>query len=99
MKSAGLDYYNHNLDTSPEDYGRIITTRTYQDRLDTLEHVRDAGIAVCCGGIVGMGETQEDRVGLHRGAGEPAGRIPRACRSICWCKWKARRSRPAARLT
>jgi biotin synthase len=64
LKNAGLDYYNHNLDTAPEDYGRIISTRVYQDRLDTLEHVRDAGIAVCCGGIVGMGETREDRVGL-----------------------------------
>ena len=55
-EESGLDYYNHNLDTSPEYYGEIITTRTYQDRLDTLEHVRDAGIKVCCGGIVGMGE-------------------------------------------
>jgi len=64
LKNAGLDYYNHNLDTAPEDYGRIISTRIYQDRLDTLEHVRDAGIAVCCGGIIGMGETREDRVGL-----------------------------------
>lgn len=64
LKTAGLDYYNHNLDTSPEYYGDIITTRTYQDRLDTLEHVRDAGINVCCGGIVGMGETQTDRVSL-----------------------------------
>jgi biotin synthase len=64
LKEAGLDYYNHNLDTSPEYYGAIITTRTYQDRLDTLGHVRDAGIHVCCGGIVGMGETLEDRAGL-----------------------------------
>ena len=64
LKDAGLDYYNHNLDTSPEFYGEIITTRTYQDRLDTLEHVRDAGINVCCGGIVGMGEARDDRVGL-----------------------------------
>ena len=64
LKTAGLDYYNHNLDTSPEYYGDIITTRTYQDRLDTLEHVRDAGINVCCGGIVGMGETKTDRVSL-----------------------------------
>src|SRR6185369_15370126 len=56
--------YNHNLDTSPEFYGDIITTRTYQDRLDTLEHVRAAGIHVCCGGIVGMGESREDRIGL-----------------------------------
>lgn len=64
LKQAGLDYYNHNLDTSPEFYGEIITTRTYQERLDTLEHVRDAGIHVCCGGIVGMGEAVEDRVGM-----------------------------------
>ena len=64
LKSSGLDYYNHNLDTSPEYYGTIITTRTYQDRLDTLDHVRDAGIHVCCGGIVGMGEGLEDRVGM-----------------------------------
>lgn len=64
MKAAGLDAYNHNLDTSPEYYDRIISTRTYADRLDTLAHVRDAGISVCCGGIVGMGETDADRVGL-----------------------------------
>ena len=64
LKAAGLDYYNHNLDTSPEFYGKIITTRTYGDRLSTLEHVRAAGIHVCCGGIVGMGETREDRVGM-----------------------------------
>ena len=64
LKDAGLDYYNHNLDTSPEFYGRIITTRVYEDRLETLEHVRNAGIHVCCGGIVGMGETREDRVGM-----------------------------------
>jgi biotin synthase len=64
LKQAGLDYYNHNLDTSPEYYRHIISTRTYQDRLDTLEHVRDAGINVCCGGIVGMGESAEDRIGL-----------------------------------
>lgn len=64
LKDAGLDYYNHNLDTSPEYYGEIITTRTYDDRLETLENVRDAGMKVCCGGIVGMGETADDRVGL-----------------------------------
>jgi biotin synthase len=64
LAGAGLDYYNHNLDTSPEFYGEIITTRVYQDRLDTLAHVRDAGINVCCGGIVGMGETATDRAGL-----------------------------------
>src|SRR5690242_1715791 len=64
LKEAGLDYYNHNLDTSPEFYGEIITTRTYADRLETLGHVRDAGIKVCCGGIVGMGEAVEDRVGM-----------------------------------
>jgi biotin synthase len=64
LRHSGLDYYNHNLDTSPEYYGEIISTRTYQDRLDTLDAVRDAGINVCCGGIVGMGETREDRVGM-----------------------------------
>jgi biotin synthase len=64
LKAAGLDYYNHNLDTSPEHYGAVITTRIYQDRLDTLTHVRDAGIHVCCGGIVGMGEDAADRAGL-----------------------------------
>ncbi|HEY7300284.1 MAG TPA: biotin synthase BioB [Xanthobacteraceae bacterium] len=64
LKAAGLDYYNHNLDTSPEYYGAIITTRTYADRLATLAHVRDAGIGVCCGGIIGMGESEEDRVGM-----------------------------------
>lgn len=66
LKEAGLDYYNHNLDTSPEYYGKIITTRTYEDRLNTLQHVRDAGINVCAGGIVGMGETLNDRLGLLR---------------------------------
>jgi biotin synthase len=64
LRDAGLDYYNHNLDTSPEFYGQIISTRTYQDRLDTLERVRDAGINVCCGGIVGMGESRRERAGL-----------------------------------
>ncbi|MGM0563156.1 MAG: biotin synthase BioB [Pseudomonadota bacterium] len=64
LREVGLDYYNHNLDTSPEFYGEVITTRTYQDRLDTLSHVRDAGIHVCCGGIVGMGEAPDDRAGL-----------------------------------
>jgi len=64
LKQAGLDYYNHNLDTSPEFYADIITTRTYDDRLDTLAHVREAGINVCCGGIVGLGEGREDRVAL-----------------------------------
>lgn len=64
LSDAGLDYYNHNLDTAPEFYGRIITTRTYQDRLDTLHHVRDAGIKICCGGIVGLGESRRERAGL-----------------------------------
>ncbi|MCK4675884.1 MAG: biotin synthase BioB [Gammaproteobacteria bacterium] len=64
LKEAGLDYYNHNLDTSPEHYGNVITTRTYQDRLDTLQHVRDAGINVCSGGILGMGEERADRESL-----------------------------------
>jgi len=66
LKTAGLDYYNHNLDTSPEFYGEIITTRTYQDRLDTLAAVRSAGLKVCCGGIVGLGESVQDRAQLLR---------------------------------
>jgi biotin synthase len=64
LKNSGLDYYNHNLDTSPEHYGNIVTTRTYQDRLDTLTHVREAGINVCCGGIVGLGEGEADRISM-----------------------------------
>ena len=64
LKAAGLDYYNHNLDTSPEFYGNVITTRTYQDRLETLKNVRNADINVCCGGILGMGESRKDRAGL-----------------------------------
>jgi biotin synthase len=64
LKDSGLDYYNHNLDTSPDYYGDIITTRIFQERLDTLAHVREAGIHVCCGGIVGMGESEDDRAGL-----------------------------------
>ena len=64
LAQAGLDYYNHNLDTSPDYYGEIITSRGYQDRLDTLAHVRAAGVNVCCGGIVGMGESRRDRAGL-----------------------------------
>jgi biotin synthase len=73
LAAAGLDYYNHNIDTSPERYGDIITTRGFEDRLETLGHVREAGMNVCCGGIVGMGETREDRVGfLHALATLPA---------------------------
>ncbi len=64
LKDAGLDFYNHNIDSSEEFYGDIITTRTFQDRLDTLGHVRDAGMSVCCGGILGMGESGNDRVGM-----------------------------------
>ena len=64
LRDAGLDYYNHNLDTAPENYASIITTREYRDRLDTLERVRDAGLKVCCGGIVGLGESREERAGL-----------------------------------
>ena len=64
LAGAGLDYYNHNIDTSPENYENVISTRSFEDRLDTLEHVRSAGINVCCGGIVGMGETRGDRVGF-----------------------------------
>jgi biotin synthase len=64
LAEAGLDYYNHNIDTSPENYANVISTRSFEDRLDTLENVRAAGINVCCGGIVGMGETRADRVGF-----------------------------------
>ena len=64
LADAGLDYYNHNVDTGPEYYAKVVTTRTLQDRLDTLENVREAGMAVCCGGIVGMGETEDDRIGM-----------------------------------
>jgi len=64
LKDAGLDYYNHNIDTSPEYYGEVISTRTFQDRIDTLGAVREAGINVCCGGIVGMGEAAADRIGM-----------------------------------
>ena len=64
LKAAGLDFYNHNLDTGPDYYDQVVTTRTYQDRLDTLAAVRDAGMSTCCGGIVGMGETRRDRAGL-----------------------------------
>jgi biotin synthase len=73
LSAAGLDYYNHNIDTSPEHYGNVITTRTFQERLDTLAAVRASGMSVCCGGIVGMGEAREDRVGfLHALATLPA---------------------------
>ena len=64
LKEVGLDYYNHNLDTAPEDYGRIISTRDYEERLETLKHVRQAGMRICCGGIVGMGESRSERAGL-----------------------------------
>jgi biotin synthase len=79
LKEAGLDAYNHNLDSSREFYGQVISTRTYDDRLETLSHVREAGIGVCCGGIVGMGETDADRIGLlHTLATlpEPPGSVP-----------------------
>src|SRR3546814_6103487 len=64
LRDAGLDYYNHNLDTSPEFYGSIISTRSYPDRLDTLARVRNAGVNVCCGGIVGLGESRGERAGM-----------------------------------
>jgi biotin synthase len=73
LKAAGLDYYNHNLDSGPEYYGEVVSTRVYQDRLDTLAHVRGAGVSVCCGGIVGMGEARRDRASLlHQLATLPA---------------------------
>ena len=91
LKDSGLDFYNHNLDTSPEFYEKIITTRTYRDRLETLDRVRDAGIHVCCGGIVGMGETREDRVGMIATLASLR-HIRNRYRSTCWCA-----SRHAAR--
>ncbi len=102
LKAAGLDYYNHNLDTGPDYYAEVVTTRTYQDRLDTLAAVRAEGMAVCCGGIVGMGEGRRDRAGLLQSlANLPE--HPRACRSTPWSPSKARRwatrSRPKARST
>lgn len=78
LKDAGLDYYNHNLDTSPEYYEEIISTRSYDDRLDTLAHVRSAGMKVCCGGIVGMGESRSDRAGLL----EALARLPEHPQSV-----------------
>jgi len=72
LAAAGLDYYNHNIDTAPENYANIISTRTFEDRVETLENVRDAGINVCCGGIVGLGEAREDRIGfIHALASMP----------------------------
>ena len=85
LAEAGLDYYNHNIDTSPERYNEIITTRTMEDRLDTLAEVRRAGINVCSGGIVGMGETRADRVGfIHTLA--TCRSTPKACQSTRWCR-------------
>lgn len=69
LADAGLDYYNHNIDTAPENYANIISTRTFEDRIETLENVRAAGINVCCGGIVGLGETREDRIGFIHALG------------------------------
>ena len=97
LKDSGLDFYNHNLDTSPEFYEKIITTRTYQDRLETLDHVRDAGIHVCCGGIVGMGETPRGPRRHDRDARRACRRIRNRCRSTCWCASPARRSPPSRR--
>ena len=85
LKAAGLDYYNHNIDTSRRYYKEIISTRTMDDRIETLDYVRSAGLNVCCGGIVGMGESRDDRIDmLHALATMPY--IPRACRSICSLK-------------
>ena len=89
LRAAGLDYYNHNLDSAPDFYGDIITTREYQDRLDTLSHVRDAGMKTCSGGIVGMGESRAQRAGLlHALATLPA--HPDSVPINRWCKWPVR---------
>ena len=93
LAEAGLDYYNHNLDTSPEYYGDIITTRTYKDRLDTLEHVRAAGMKVCSGGIVGMGEEQTDRAGLLQQLANICPGTRRVFLLICWSGWRVHRWR------
>ena len=92
LKEAGLTAYNHNLDTSPEFYGSIITTRVYDERLRTLASVRRAGLTVCCGGIIGMGESERDRLGLLR---QLATQQPhrRACRSTSCSECRARHSR------
>ncbi len=96
LKAAGLDYYNHNLDTSPEFYGEVITTRDYQDRLDTLERVRAAGVSVCCGGIVGMGESRAATRGARSRNSRTWTRIPSRCRSITWCRSTERRCTSAS---
>ncbi len=96
LAEAGLTSYNHNLDTGPDFYGDIISTRTYADRLATLQNVRDAGIGVCCGGIVGMGEGVKDRRACSRSSPTtPPTR--RACRSTLWSPWRARRWKTARR--
>ncbi|CCG07818.1 biotin synthase BioB [Pararhodospirillum photometricum] len=87
LAEAGLTAYNHNLDTSPEFYGSIITTRTYEDRLRTLAAVRAAGIEVCCGGIIGMGESLRDRASLIRTLANFTP-TPTACRSMSWSRWR-----------
>jgi biotin synthase len=98
LAAAGLDYYNHNLDTSPEFYREVITTRTYDDRLATLANVRAAGVNLCCGGIVGMGESRDDRAGLlHQLATMDPHR--RACRSTCSCRCRARHWTMSSRST
>jgi len=96
LADAGLDYYNHNLDTSADFYGEIITTRTYEDRLETLQHVREAGINVCCGGIIGMGESV--RIAPNCCARWRTCRsIRRVCPSTSWCRSPARRCMGARR--
>ncbi len=97
LHDAGLDYYNHNLDTAPEYYQDVVSTHQYQDRLDTLAAVRGAGISVCCGGIVGMGETREShRAGLMAQLAnlEP---YPSPCPSTAWCACPAPRWPTASR--
>ena len=104
LRGAGLDYYNHNLDTAPEDYARIVSTRAYDERLDTLAHVRDAGINVCCGGIVGMGETRSRSRRLAAGPGQsarapavPADQRPRSDQGhTAWRQCAHRRARVRA---
>ena len=98
LKDAGLDYYNHNLDTAPDYYDSIIHTRQYQDRLDTLEHVREAGLKTCCGGIVGMARRARSALACCW-RWPRCRRIPIRCRSTGWCRWRAPRCMAARSWT
>ena len=99
LKQAGLDYYNHNVDTSPEYYDKIITTRTFEDRLQTIGYVREAGMKVCCGGILGMGETQQDRGSMLRAHWLTWKSRRKVYQSICWYQFLVHRLKGRIRLS